>query len=442
MRALILAYDFPPYVSVGGLRPYSWYRYLKEFGVEPVVVTRQWANEYGDERDFVAPSATDRVEVEQTTFGTIVRAPYRPNLSNRLLLRHGPERHRVVRKSITALFEVGQYYADIGPKAPLYHAARAYARDNHIDAIVATGNPYVLFRYAAALSREFGVPWVADYRDPWSEDKSFDTHALWRWWVAGVERRLVASASAVTTVTESFRDLLMDTLPGKPVVIVPNGYDPEAMATAQDIAQGRDRLTIAFSGTIRTWHPIESVFSTLDDFVTSHPTPPFSLRMIGVSRREEIEHFLRAQFPALAEATTFTGRLPNADMGREMAQANAFLLFNMYAYPGTKIYDYLALRRRILLCYSDDPEAMRLKREHYNIDPTPGTDERMLEKIIEATGSGVVVRDATHLSEVLADLQRELVEAGSVSCPSHDIEQYSRRTHAGRLADVLRELRR
>ncbi len=442
MRVLILAYDFPPYVSVGGLRPYSWYRYLKEFGVEPVVVTRQWANEYGDERDYIAPSATDRVEVEQTAFGTIVRAPYRPNLSHRLLLRHGPERHRLLRKAITAWYEVGQYYADIGPKAPLYQAAREYVRGHPIDVIVATGNPYVLFRYAGALSREFGVPWVADYRDPWSQNKSFDTPALWRWWVGSVERRLVASASAVTTVTESFRDLLMDAHPGKPVVIVPNGYDPEAMATAQGIAQDRDRLTIAFSGTIRSWHPIESVFSILDDFVTSHPTPSFGLRMVGVSRREQIEHFLRAQFPALAETTTFTGRLPNADMAREMAQANAFVLFNMYAYPGTKIYDYLALRRRILLCYSDDPEAMRLKREHYNIAPTPGTDERLLEKIVEATGSGVVVRDAPHLLEVLADLRREFVETGSVSCPSHDIEQYSRRTQAGRLADVLRELPR
>ena len=40
-KVLILAYDFPPYVSAGGLRPYNWYLYLKEFGVEPVVITRQ-----------------------------------------------------------------------------------------------------------------------------------------------------------------------------------------------------------------------------------------------------------------------------------------------------------------------------------------------------------------------------------------------------------------
>ena len=29
-KVIILAYDFPPYVSVGGLRPSSWYNYLKD----------------------------------------------------------------------------------------------------------------------------------------------------------------------------------------------------------------------------------------------------------------------------------------------------------------------------------------------------------------------------------------------------------------------------
>ncbi|MDY0217231.1 MAG: hypothetical protein RBS19_09780 [Bacteroidales bacterium] len=30
-KVLILAYDFPLYVSVGGLRPYSWYKNFHEF---------------------------------------------------------------------------------------------------------------------------------------------------------------------------------------------------------------------------------------------------------------------------------------------------------------------------------------------------------------------------------------------------------------------------
>ena len=40
-KVLILAYDFPPYVSVGGLRPYSWYKYFHEFGLYSVFVPEQ-----------------------------------------------------------------------------------------------------------------------------------------------------------------------------------------------------------------------------------------------------------------------------------------------------------------------------------------------------------------------------------------------------------------
>jgi hypothetical protein len=37
-KVLILAYDFPPYVSVGGLRPYSWCKCFHEFRIYPIVV--------------------------------------------------------------------------------------------------------------------------------------------------------------------------------------------------------------------------------------------------------------------------------------------------------------------------------------------------------------------------------------------------------------------
>lgn len=63
-KVLILAYDFPPYVSVGGLRPYSWYKYLHQSDVYPIVITRQWNNQYGNGMDYVAPSESSETLVE------------------------------------------------------------------------------------------------------------------------------------------------------------------------------------------------------------------------------------------------------------------------------------------------------------------------------------------------------------------------------------------
>ena len=45
-KVLILANDFPPYVSVGGLRQYSWYDYFHKFGIYPIVVNRQCSHKH------------------------------------------------------------------------------------------------------------------------------------------------------------------------------------------------------------------------------------------------------------------------------------------------------------------------------------------------------------------------------------------------------------
>ena len=50
-------------------------------------------------------------------------------------------------------------------------AAEDYLATNKIDCILATGDPFVLFHYAKkALRKKHNVPWIADYRDPWSSE--------------------------------------------------------------------------------------------------------------------------------------------------------------------------------------------------------------------------------------------------------------------------------
>src|SRR5688572_11158846 len=100
-KVLILAYDFPPYVSVGGLRPYNWLMYLKEFGMEPIVVTRQWSNKYGSHLDYIAPGDSDKILIEHMKEGTIIRAPYKPNLANRIMLKHGDKKYKLLRKIVS-----------------------------------------------------------------------------------------------------------------------------------------------------------------------------------------------------------------------------------------------------------------------------------------------------------------------------------------------------
>jgi hypothetical protein len=177
-KILILAYDFPPYVSVGGLRPYSWYKYLHEYGVHPVVITRQWSNKFGNYLDYIAPGESDDTIVETLNDSTLIKTPYRPNLANKLMIKHGESKFKFIRKLISGFYEISQFILPIGPKSNLYFEAKKYLSSNKVDVIIATGDPFILFGYASKLSKKFKTPWIADYRDPWSKKQYIHNNHL------------------------------------------------------------------------------------------------------------------------------------------------------------------------------------------------------------------------------------------------------------------------
>ena len=436
-KVLILAYDFPPYVSVGGLRPYNWYRYFKEFDIEPIVVTRQWGNDYGNELDYIAPSRDKGIIIEKSDLGTVIRTPYEPNLANRILLRHGDQKLSVIRRMISAFYEFGQFLLPIGPKRKLYLAAKSYLKNQQVDYIIATGDPFILFKYAKDLSTEFHTPWIADYRDPWTTNKTnFISRYVkpWNWFF---ERRIVRKANIITTVDVIFKRKIIEIVGNQEVHVLPNGFDPEVVNKVQYLLQESDKLRIAFVGTLYPWHPIESFLSIFNELILSHPDRKAEINFYGINNPHTLTLLLEEHFPQLTAHVNIKSRLPNHQLLPLLATNHVMLLFNYYAYTGTKIYDYLGIRRKILLCFTDEPEAEKLKTRFYNIEEVPSDNLHIQADILNETTSGIAVRDKQHLKETLDDLYQEFSDTGQIECNSHGIEKYSRKIQVEKLAELL-----
>lgn len=437
-KVLILAYDFPPYVSVGGLRPYSWYKYLHEYGVYPVVVTRQWENEHGNKLDYILESESDEVIKEVNEFGKIIRTPYKPNLSNRLLLQHGEEKHIFIRKAITGYYEYAQFITEVGPKIELLKAARAYLNENKVDAIIATGSPFILYAYAAKLSKEFNIPWIADYRDPWGQNIHFKSKFIFSALNTFFEKRIVKSASAITTVSDFMVETIRKNIPNGIFHILPNGFDPELIEDQSET--NKECLQIAFVGTIYNWHPIESFLKTLHAFCKKNKSVQLQLNFYGLNKTPEIQELIENMYPLLSEHVTFTPKLENDLLLKRIKKQHVMLLFNDYSILGTKIFDYLAIRRKIILCFSEDKEAQALKKKYFTIEEFEHTNSALQATLIQDTSSGIVVRDSIHLMEVLQDLVSEFSETQTIACHSHGIEKYSRKIQAEKLAQLIKKL--
>jgi hypothetical protein len=439
IKVLILAYDFPPYVSVGGLRPFSWYKYFREFGVDPVVITRQWGNSYGNHLDYIAPGTSASEIIEESELGTIIRSPYHPNLSNRILLNKGERKWRFVRKANSAILEVAQFYIPVGPKIEVYYAANRYLKSNKVDLILATGDPFVLFHYANKLSKENNTPWIADYRDLWSHHKENTRTYFVKLWLKSLEKRIVSKAIYATTVSTFVQQKINEILPTLPMEIIPNGYDPYALHAVHDITPQNKVLRFAFVGTIYEWHPLELFLEQLHLFKSNNEIS-LEVNFYGTNKTAWIKEFIRSKYPSLIGTVNTYSKMPNQELLIMLASHHSMILFNDYSFLGTKIFDYLAIKRQIMLCFERDPVAEALRKRYFLIKETTNANAQLQADVLRKTNGGIVVTDAAHLQRVLASLQEEFLRTGNIACDSQDTEQYSRRIQVERLASLIKSI--
>ena len=434
---LLLVYDFPPFNSVGALRPAAWRKFLNDYNVVPIVVKRDWSISDNYKNSYVAPSSSNVVIESQDEYGKKIKAPYFPSIANKILLKYGEQRFSFIRKSFSALDEIGQYVLPIGTKRSIFLAADDYSKQHKVDVIIATGDPFILFKYASDLSKKHQIPWIADYRDPWSHYLERKNNWLYRFY-RKQEQKIVRSAAAITTVSEYLAGKLDQYFPDIPKRILPNGYDPDNVANCMATPQQSAVLTIAHAGTIYNWHPLERFLDGIGEWYKQSDR---RLRIVfyGLNQTDRLTDYLNEHQPELRSLVEHTPRMPNEEMLIELRKANVMLMFNYYAYMGTKIFDYIAIERAILLCFENDPVAKVLKDKYYLLDDSDNPPQIQVETL-KQHHAGVVVKDQAQLIEVLNQLHEEFDRQGFIQCHTMNKDHFSRKYQTQLLAELIHSI--
>ncbi|MCC7398050.1 MAG: glycosyltransferase [Planctomycetes bacterium] len=234
MRALIVAYYFPPKGGAGTQRFAKFAKFLPAHGVEPVVLTV-------DEglRSEHAP-IDDQSLLEQTRC-EVLRVPPPPRATSMQRLRRRLRLH----------VDEDEWAAAAAERA------LAAARERKFDVCVTTLSPYANYTIGARLQQELGVPWVVDLRDPWALDawRVYPTPLHARRDLARLARVLRQADFVIANVPEARRAFLDLGADPARTVVIPNGYDDEDFADVA--AQGADParpFTLVHMG---TFHPAD-----------------------------------------------------------------------------------------------------------------------------------------------------------------------------------------
>src|SRR5690554_1840043 len=260
-KVLILAYDFPPYNSIGGQRPYSWFKYFKEFGFFPVVVTRHWDESITTPEDYMKPSTQQEVSVEEYEEGVVYRVPYRPNARDRFLLKYGINSGKIIRKMLSVWYMCTEFCIPFfDAKYGIYKTALNVCKKDEFSYIIATGEPFILFKYASKISRKTAVPWIADYRDGWSTNYNYS--AFQRMFFSGIEKSILTSAVFFTSISSAFVAHLLKLHTNKKSHVIMNGYS-ENEYSLKCFSQNNKIFTLSFVGTLYFYQEIDMLAEAL-----------------------------------------------------------------------------------------------------------------------------------------------------------------------------------
>ena len=425
-RVLLLAYMFPPIVDGGAFRPASFARYLPEFGYETTVLTRPDSGKLPLNPESLS-SLPSSVEVHRVPLGFV--EGWNDRFKRRL---------RFLASIESAVGKAPGWFAE----AVAWRAAR---RDHHLQwegawmepaieeglklieqyrpaAIIATGPPFESLKAGWHLHQRTRIPWIADFRDPWtygvlwnpSNPKRARVEQEW-------EERVVRSAGKILVVTPSMARTMRETHPeaaGK-VELLMNGFEDMVDPAVSPPA---DRLVMSYIGSVTHRRLPAVFFEAVRRLRTNHPEIIRDLRvqLIGPNY-DDTSPNERINAEGVADIVEWLGPVSQNRSRELMRQSHVLLHIECvatYAVSG-KLFEYLAAKRPVV-----------------GMTPSGSDDEWFLNQ--SGAGSNAGLADADAVAEVIRSYWEQWRRrALSVNVDDVWLKQFHRREQTKKLATLL-----
>lgn len=441
-RVLMAAYYFPPLSGSGVFRSIKFAKYLPLFGWEPTVVST--------DRPPNGWKFSDKSQLAEIPEGMkVVRIPdgistgREKSLNSdrvqailgflRNVLRFSPEADRIFSQASQSYDGTVQLLTF--PCAALswaYDAVQYIEKNIDLDefqVVYTTSGPASAHLIGFYLKQKYGIPWVADYRDPWTYNpygSDYNPTNKGHKLLFELETILLRSADCNLTVEDSLIDSYEQHFklePGK-VVSITNGYD-EADFSGLQVSQDRThKFTINYSGLIYTGtQSIVPLFKAIRQLTGEKKIDlqKVRFRLVGVTMQDY--EAIGRQF-GLTQIIEYLGYLPHSQALQANLDANLLLLLVgdepkfKPVYTG-KFFEYLRSGRPILA-----------------LAPKGGAVDRVLRE----SGHGEAML-STQIPKIKAMILREYKkwERGEGIKPLHApvIERFERKVLTQRLAEVL-----
>ena len=433
-KVLIISYYWPPASGPGVQRWLKFARYLPDYGYQPLVITPK-SGSYPNRDDTLLAEVPPSVQVLHTR--TV--EPFK--LFN--LLSGQRKRGKAsavgmadIRGSKSWIKKAAAYIranwfipdARVGWVPYALMAAEKLLKSEEVVAVITTGPPHSTHLSGLRLKRKYGIKWLADMRDPWTEiyyNAYLPRTAKSQARDQALEDEVLRSADLVLTVSPGLQRAFSNRAARTEVIY--NGYDPADFDEMKTTEATDSFFKLSYVGNFKAnqniealWQAIVSLLERNEAFkkhfrleLTGNISPSVvdTIAKTGLEPYLELKEFAehRKAVATMLSSSVLLFPIPQADNNRQILTG--------------KIFEYLASGTPMLSIGPLDGDAAHILSRAGRYPMIDYADQELIEKR-------------------LGDLfEAWLPEKKLKKVPAKNVEEFSRPALTGRLVELIETLR-
>jgi len=421
-KVLMISYLFPP-LDCGVGRQIKFAKYLPLFGWMPTVLTVN--------RSFLRPRY-DPSRVKEVSSSMEIFRTY--SLEIRPLQRWLPAvLNRLFRLNPKWFQPVDDF---VGWLPFAVREGSKILRKGYFDLIFSTSMPNTCHLVAYILKKKFGIPWIADFRDPWTQNPYVTYPKPISKIEEPMEQAVIRTADKITTTNPFFTEGFTRKYSNEPkekFVTIIHGFDPDDFQKLETTVE--HKFVMTYTGSFYGLRKPDTFLKAVSDLLSKHPDlkDQLRIRFVGSGGRS-VEATIHRY--GLDDTVEVYGQLSHKKALEHLHNSSLLLLITGIRHESTakdssgrvfdefpgKLVEYLAIGKPILAL---------------------ATSEGSVARIIKSTRTGIVVHpsDTEGIQKAILDFY-DLHKRGHLKMkPDLDeLKKYNIQMAVKRLSEIFTEV--